>query len=266
MFDSNVKFCLHFPKLVPDDLIPTTSPKVPLKAATTTLALPQSSLSTESIPILMKRLTKALQVNPDDKKSGVEASLAIQSSKLPQYSDISPLSLTMTYPDEYIQKRLEYVKAVDEREKAIIDVQEQEVALQSAPDEKKTIPPVPPIPEPPCVPKRDDLQAITKVENIFGSEDQQQRTHPFYLPKNQRLVDHLDKECFHAVHGRFFGLCSNAIADPYFYGPNAPGISGLNLSASTGLATASSGGGVLGTPLFMMPAQPPSSIVSSKTA
>ena len=355
MFDSNVKFCLRFPKLVPDEYLvpnPSLPPKEsPSKTVTTTTtavaAPPQSSSSSDpsatttkatittattstsasmalpstkdskptstlvkdhaeekipvelkDIPNIMKRLTKAFQIKTNDKKSDSMASpknslmnetkksslspsinadassttsSRKRSSMIPQYADIVPKSLTLTYPEDYIQKRLEYVKKINEREKAIVDLQEKQDALQTAPEAsaKKPTKAIPPIPRPPNVPLRDDLRAITNVEEIFGSEDQQQRSHPLYLPKNQQLVDHLDKRCFHSMHDRYFGLSSNAIADPYFFGPNAPGIGGLNLSASTGLATASTGGGggYLGSPLFTMPAQPSLlSAASSKTA
>jgi hypothetical protein len=70
---------------------------------------------------------------------------------------------------------------------------------------------------------------------------------PIYLPKSKKVAAYLDKDCFHIVDGRYFGLTCNSIADPHFVGPNAPGISGLNMSASNGLATAqSSSGGPVG--------------------
>jgi hypothetical protein len=59
-------------------------------------------------------------------------------------------------------------------------------------------------------------------------------------------VAHLDPHCFHITEGRYFGLQSNFTADPNFVGPNAPGISGVNASGGSGLATSSSGGGISG--------------------
>jgi len=56
----------------------------------------------------------------------------------------------------------------------------------------------------------------------------------------KHLVAHLDPESFEK-HGRYYGLLSNAIADPQFVGPNAPGISGANASGGTGLATTYTG-------------------------
>lgn len=304
MFDSNVKFCLRFPKLVPEDLVsnlPSMATAVPSQpsssdpSATSTISsstafssskdskskselMGDQSTELKTISVLMKRLTKSFQTKPNDKRlsspiNGDTTSTSARKrySMIPQYSDIVPLSLTLMYPDEYIQKRLKYVMKVDEREKAIFDLQEKQEILQTVPEAMaiKANGSIPPIPRPPDAPMRDDVREITNIEDIFGSEDQQQKTYPLYLPKNQILVNHLDKRCFHIIHGRYIGLCSNAIADPYFFGPNAPGIGGFNLSASTGLATASTGGGAgsLGAPLFMIPAQPSSlSAVSSKMA
>lgn len=186
---------------------------------------------------------------------------------------MAPLSLTLPYPEKYIKKRLEYTAKVAEREKAIVAMQQGKQELFQ-PDgtegkAKSHAALLPPIPKPPQVPVPGDLREITDDEETFGSEDQRKRSHPLYLPKNQLLVDHLDKRCFHITNGRYFGLSSNVIADPYFFGPNAPGIGGLNLSASTGLATASTGGGAgsLGAPLLVTPTLPPpaSSGAASKT-
>ena len=308
MFDSNVMFCGRFPKLVPDDLlrsplhlkaVTTTTTAVSsqlfssdpsaliTKAATvsTTTALPSTHDSKPKLQptedrsvILMKRLKNAFQTNYKKNYSVASSPVNADTSstastnrckRIPQYSDMVPISLSSTYPDEYIQKRLEYVKKVNEREKAIVATQErQEEALQTDPEaeiggNKNDIPP---IPIPPDVPVRDDLRSMTKADEIFGSKEQQERNHPLYLPKNKEFVEHLDERCFRAIDGRYFGLSSNAISDPYFFGPNAPGIVGLNLSTTTGLATASTGGGAgaFGSPLFTMPAQPSSSSASMK--
>ena len=93
---------------------------------------------------------------------------------------------------------------------------------------------IPPIPEPPSPPQIKDMNGL----DLETFEDQ----HPYYLPKGkEHFVAHLDKNCFHIVDGRYFGLLTNNIADPHFVGPSAPGISGLNISGGTGLATAHSG-------------------------
>lgn len=98
---------------------------------------------------------------------------------------------------------------------------------------------VPPIPTSPSPPQLSELTTLDKSEFMLDSQ------HPIYLPKSKDLVAHLDKESFHITKGRYFGLSCNRIADPHFVGPVAPGITGLNLTASNGLATAQAGGGTL---------------------
>lgn len=89
---------------------------------------------------------------------------------------------------------------------------------------------IPPVPNPPSPPRINEMDASVSLH-----ED----NHPIYPPKNEAggasLVSHLDKDCFHVVDGRYFGLSSNNTADPNFCGPNAHGLS---LSGGTGLATA----------------------------
>jgi len=58
--------------------------------------------------------------------------------------------------------------------------------------------------------------------------------------ENKRLVMHFDPDSFE-MHGRYYGLLSNSIADPQYVGPNAPGIAGVNSSGGTGLATTYTG-------------------------
>lgn len=94
---------------------------------------------------------------------------------------------------------------------------------------------IPPIPRPPSPPHLSELTMLDKTE--FNDA-----AHPIYLPKSKELVAHLDKDCFHISEGRYFGLSCNRIADPHFVGPVAPGLNGLNLTASNGLATAQAGG------------------------
>jgi hypothetical protein len=93
--------------------------------------------------------------------------------------------------------------------------------------------------------------------------------HPLYLPKgHEQFAAHLDKECFNIVEGRYFALSTNSIADPHFVGPNAPGVTGLNLSVGTGLATAHSGGGATSgaASLLSAPSQSQTSASASASA
>lgn len=136
------------------------------------------------------------------------------------------------------------------REKEIIAYQEEELILDKEKERRELMNElisedfaepsivIPPIPAPPSPPR------IREIENVDSDlyEDQ----HPLYLPKagpQQSLLKYLDSNCFHITDGRYFGLRTNAIADPNFVGPNAPGLGGINQSGGTGLATANSGGG-----------------------
>ncbi len=290
MFDSDVKFSVKFPQLVPEELIrdpnqgtateasaaaaPSSSgpSKSKEEITSTSSATDETKLTEDRASILMQRLRKAFRSEPDDKQpdsigSSQHAALKKRMNRIPQYSDMIPISLSCECPDAYIEKRLQYAKKVEEREKAIVKMQKKQETLLATPEAEAMngTRDIPPIPIPPDIPGRDDLRTMTSNEEIFGSDDQQTKSHPLYLPKNKEFVKHLDQKCFHAIRGRYFGLNSNAIADPYFFGPNAPGLGGLTFSASTGLATASTGGGggALGSPLFVMPAQPSSSVAAS---
>jgi len=247
MFEPNVKFCLGYPPLVPEDLIPPFS----------------SDASANGGPRLSDRLLKAFRptrAHPPGSglSNGMGADTGTNSNKtaekrrkrkLPGFMEMAPLSLTIPYPEEYIQKRLEYIDKVNAREKAIVAYQEEELRLHKEKDRLemagKSVPDnfltpsivIPPLPEPPSAPR---LRGIDGFD-LEAFEDH----HPIYLPKtgDLSLVAHLDKACFHVVDGRYFGLSSNSVADPNFVGPNAPGLAGLSLSGGTGLATANSGGG-----------------------
>lgn len=117
MFDSNVKFTLNFPRLIPEDLVP-----------------PNNEASTNGAPSLADRLLKAFRPSRGHPQAGsgltngpAETNLTLNCNgkvkplekgrkrKLPGFKEMAPLSLTVPYPEEYIQKRLEYVKKVNER-------------------------------------------------------------------------------------------------------------------------------------------------------
>ena len=114
MFDSNVKFTLHFPKLVPDNLLkpPTTKPKEEAGAQSL-----ENGTSTDS---LSQRLIRALDNTTVESRG--QSSLnpspgehPRKRRKLMRFSDMAPLSLTLSYPEKYIQKRLQFVRKVKER-------------------------------------------------------------------------------------------------------------------------------------------------------
>jgi hypothetical protein len=128
---------------------------------------------------------------------------------------------------------------VQNREQAIVASQDEigkldeEISLEIEMSSKVHIPP---IPKPPSPPRLSELAGYDT--ELF--EDH----HPNYFMKGkEKFVTHLDKDAFHITEGRYFGLSSNSKIDPHFFGPNAPGISGLMSSAAaTGLATAHVGG------------------------
>eukprot|EP00804_Cyclotella_cryptica_P003973 CCRYP_013896-RA/>CCRYP_013896-RA protein AED:0.01 eAED:0.01 QI:611/1/1/1/0.5/0.33/3/358/1024 len=239
------------------------------------------------------------------------------------FLDMIPISLTSTYPAEYVKKRQAYVQAVKEREHAIIESQEaaddavdnkekyqahkeawdrmfeyqkQQIAKRESaaeeaerktkeeghltgaassgditddnennvstdepkkkedpmdymppppepppPERFVTIPAIPVPPSPPSVLEiEDDLDDERRVE-----EENDKSLDKMYAPKlDPMLIQHLDPACFlPTVEGRYFGLLSNAIADPQFVGYNASGIRGVTSGGGTGLATSYVGGG-----------------------
>jgi len=78
MFDSNVKFALHFPRLIPDTVMDDEASGKLMRAF-------------DSPPLHSKK------------------------RRVPGFVDMAPKSLTIPYPEEYIQRRVEYMKRVVER-------------------------------------------------------------------------------------------------------------------------------------------------------
>ena len=252
MFDSNVAFTLHFPDLIPKEL--WYRPKK--KGAEDLHPVVEKSESKTPLPDLLLRClekdVKSAKPPPQPKQENGNGSRKRPRPTCCQFIDMAPLSLTLPYPESFIQKRLEYVKQVKEREKAIVKYQEKQEELEIKREEEELLRrkkegeegtgekpkitnpiKVPPIPTPPEPPKISELEGLDS--DLY--EDQ----HPIYVPKGKKnFVSHLDKNCFHITEGRYFGLNSNFIADPHFVGANAPGISGLTLSCGSGLATSSS--------------------------
>eukprot|EP00980_Cylindrotheca_fusiformis_P003775 scaffold834_cov123-Cylindrotheca_fusiformis.AAC.22 len=236
MFDSNVQFALHFPRLVPEDLVPDTSSD----------EMKEDSLAESLISAFDKKRNRPKQQSPEEEGGNTTNGThktTMKRRKLIQFSDMVPLSLTLPYPEWYIEKQVEYVQKVKAREQAILEYKKEVEALEmenveddgaseSIPKKPKTV--VPPIPRPPSPPQLEHLPALDKDQ----FDDSQ---HPLYPPKSKQLVAHLDKDCFHITEGRYFALTCNSIADPHFVGPCAPGISGLNSTTGNGLATAHSG-------------------------
>jgi hypothetical protein len=204
MFDSNVSLSLRFPSMVPPDL-----------------------MKDDKIPHLLMQ-----SLDPKDKKRTPCGPTS--------FRDMMPASLSIPYPEDFIEKRVKYVQEVEARERAIIAHQHAEEAMEmskestDATGDKPPVNPItiPPIPEPPEPPQINEMGGNSNwQEEKFETKD-----HPIYFPKGKEsFVTHLDKDCFHISTGRYFGLRTNWIADPNFVGPNAPGMSGLNASGGSGL-------------------------------
>jgi hypothetical protein len=283
MYDSNVKLCLNFPELVPGKYLKETaktksvgddapaakessSENLNLSVATTpTNHNNERNPSTKQS--IAERLIKAFETSTkkeDDSKRAI-GKAGHKRSRVRNFAEMIPVSLTLPYPEEYILKRREYVRLVGEREKRIVVRQEDEEKLEmqkehfdfigeeySGPTTSEVV--VPSIPVPPDPP---NLHAMQGMETeLYCNEE-----HPFYRSKAE-LVEHLDKRCFHITDGRYFGLTSCGLADQHFVGPNAPGISGLHLSSVSGLATSNTSGSNGGVPLF----DPPSTLAGPKTS
>lgn len=120
MFDSDVQLTFHFPELVPEELLISRAPEGKDEAEDPTL------LEGKRYEVA-ERLFKAFQVPAKKEQetsdagadANYESTLASgkkgRKRKLPTFHDMAPLSLTTVYPEEYIQKRLEYLDQVDER-------------------------------------------------------------------------------------------------------------------------------------------------------
>jgi hypothetical protein len=249
MFDSDVSFALHFPPLVPKEL--WNLPVHDQESAKDGDGKAQNS--DQDAPRDAAQLLLRALAPPGPKKEHALAKTDMGTEQAPpgttsktsrkrrrpwNFSEMAPLSLTLPYPEPYIQKRLRYIEKVQERERAIVASQQaaekaeaaserHELRVSTGKDGEVTPPPspepiqVPPIPEPPSPPR------FSEVEN------ESKKSH-------EKLTCHIDPLCINPG-GRYFGLMTNSIADPNFVGPNAPGSAGLNVSGGTGLATAYAG-------------------------
>lgn len=243
MFDSNVALSLRFPPLIPpvNELNGTED------------ETQQTEVKTENRPTdIRQRLIDALQKKNGRIDTVNNESMPSRKRKKPlRLAEMVPVSLSITYPEEYVRQQVEYVRKVHHREKAIVEYQEALFLAQSSRSDDgsdgngtsadTSTPRVPPIPEPPKAPNSNELVGL--MQNWNHGDDRG----PIVLPKGkEEFVAHLDPNCFHITEGRYFGLTTNFIADPNFVGPNAPGLAGMTASGGSGLATSSSGGGISG--------------------
>ena len=119
MFDSNVKFTLHFPKLVPENLLDSMKLKQD-PDATMNGTNGTNGTTHKSLP---DRLLDAFHVSsssPNKEQENAEMHDANGTKsrvrrKLAQFSDMAPLSITTPYPENFVKKRMEYIVKVNER-------------------------------------------------------------------------------------------------------------------------------------------------------
>lgn len=249
MFDSDIKLCLHFPPLVPPELwnFPPTPDEQHADAKMETEQMNGSSNHIDQgQTALPERLIQGLKnakkrCCPSRLEANVTGKRSSKRHRLWDYREMIPVSLTIPYPDTFVDDRLDYVRRVLDREAAIIRKQEIEEDAEARGDStgddftKIEIPPIPQLPKPPVMNDPTFAEQYTNLQ------------HPYFLPKaHPEFVAHLDKNCFHITEGRYCGLTSNFIADPNFVGANAPGIQGVNSVGGSGLATATAGGGFTG--------------------
>lgn len=237
MFDSNVALTLRFPFLVPPELLkakPTAGEENGSGGDRMQVDGDNSMTLPQLLIEVLRKKESATTENGSDHSQ--------RKRKRPcSFYEMAPVSLTLPYPEEFVEKRIKYVQDVDNRERAIVDFQEAELLSEQQEGENGgPKPKVPPIPQPPTPPKLQDMKNNFPVEKYDEQESN-------CFPKGKEsYVTHLDPSCFHISEGRYFGLSSNFIADPNYVGPNAPGLAGMSSTGGSGLATSSSGGGISG--------------------
>ena len=198
IFDSNVKLTMHFPSLVPPGMFDAAP-----------ISDQDEMTDPNNVRTPADQLIEQLQYfvsssGNDNRQKG-----------LLSMEDMLPVSLTQPLPESYLEARQEYVRAVEDREKAIVAKQENEEEVEFFGAESQNIE-IPPIPVPPEPPRGDDVSI-----------------------KDKSLVAHLDPLAFHKTEGRYAGLFTNNIVDPNFVGPSVlPGSSGGGALATAGSTAA----------------------------
>ena len=262
MFDSNVIFTPHFPELVPQELWNTNPQQKQQKQhenkehsnasagdAGAGIGVVEAKLSLPELLMKHMKSAKKAEIEEDDHSSQMNGrDHGGRKRRRPlQFKDMIPVSLTLPYPDSFLNQNQQYAKKVQERERAIVLYQEAQEKLQvekeqneflygkaelSGEQPKPNSVVIPPIPSKPTPPLLSELKG-------FDAEQYEDK-YPLYFPKGKSsFVAHLDPDFFHVSEGRYFGLSSNMIADPHFVGASAPGLISQTLSAGSALATAS---------------------------
>lgn len=279
MFDSDVSFAVNFPPLVPKELwsLSTKKDQDEKKEAPPESSgqEPSTDMDVKEAPqrdaaqLLLRALapTNKREKEQDQTPDSANDTSSTRKRRRPwQFSEMSPLSLTLPYPESYIQKRLQYAEKVKERERAIVisqeakqkyqDAQDRYELLSSAKRNTEELPPPPVRPEPTLIPPIPEPISPPRITEMEGEEYKNvldDSKHPIYLPKtHEQFTSHLDPACFDITNGRYFGALTNSIADPNFVGPNAPGLAtAYNFAGGSGLATAYTGSTSGGSAAFL---------------
>jgi hypothetical protein len=287
MFDLDVKQSLHFPPVIPPDLLVAKIPKQQqqqqrgefgvefggaVKEANKPQPPPSAEAEAAAAAELPQHMTSALLRVLEKKRKPAEDAMEIdhdhgaglteqkrqRQSSACAFESMLPISLTVPYPESYIEKRLLYTQLVEAREKAIVDRQvaeeEAESRGESLDAKAKATFAIPPIPEPPAPPVMKEVGGFLDHGNaahgVSSADGGFEDRHPLYLSKvAPELFAHVDINCFHITNGRYFGLMTNCVADPNFVGANAPGIVGVSASGGASLATSTTGTGGIATAL-----------------
>jgi len=154
MFDTNVALSLRFPPLVPPELWHsqvTLSMTSTMATTTTTTMDPEDEEKEEKKELeiaLPQLLIESLRKKKKDEgtptttmngcwKGPVDAELSSSSTtrkrKRPSsFASMAPVTLTIPYPEDFVEKRVKYVHDVDARERAIVAFQEAQEAAEIA--------------------------------------------------------------------------------------------------------------------------------------
>ncbi len=116
MFDSNVKFTLNFPRLIPEDLVPSGNEATPHDGPRLTDRLMKAFQPNKTHTQLVSTRTSGTEAGSNTNNGGTtKTSEKRRKRKIPGFNQLAPLSLTIPYPEEYIQRRLEYVEKLNAR-------------------------------------------------------------------------------------------------------------------------------------------------------
>jgi hypothetical protein len=190
MFDTNVKLALHPIELAPSDL---WNCKASTNSSAVSHCTNQRGDNTlphflirgleDSRKTELQKRPRRLEVERYDIETGVRKRSRYLEKPL-QFCDMVPVSLTIPYPEWYIQKRLEYVAQVKQRETSIVQWQDAQEELEIAQEDYDghdlsdtetgvmiprptfinpiTIPTIPNLPDPP------KLHELCTSKLIFG--------------------------------------------------------------------------------------------------